>query len=180
MNFEELTRLAMDAGFTHVAPLDVYTIDLKAEVRDMCASGGCGKYGACWSCPPACGTLEQAASRIARFDRGILVQSTAKLADDFDYDGIQALSRTHARRFAALARQMRLLCARTLPLSAGPCLVCRRCTCPDRPCRYPSRRISAMEAYGLLVSDVCVRSGLAYNYGPGTMTYTSCILYSEE
>lgn len=75
---------------------------------------------------------------------------------------------------------MRLLCARTLPLSAGPCLVCRRCTCPDRPCRYPSRRISAMEAYGLLVSDVCVRSGLAYNYGPGTMTYTSCILYSEE
>ena len=126
------------------------------------------------------GTLEQAASRIARFDRGILVQSTAKLADDFDYDGIQALSRTHAQRFAALARQMRLLCTRTLPLSAGPCLVCRRCTCPDRPCRYPSRRISAMEAYGLLVSDVCVRSGLAYNYGPGTMTYTSCILYSEE
>ena len=136
--------------------------------------------GAGYSLPAACGTLEQAASRIARFDRGILVQSTAKLADDFDYDGIQALSRTHARRFAALARQMRLLCARTLPLSAGPCLVCRRCTCPDRPCRYPSRRISAMEAYGLLVSDVCVRSGLAYNYGPGTMTYTSCILYSEE
>ena len=146
----------------------------------MCAADRCGKWGRCWSCPPACGTLEQAASRIARFDRGILVQSTAKLADDFDYDGIQALSRTHARRFAALARQMRLLCARTLPLSAGPCLVCRRCTCPDRPCRYPSRRISAMEAYGLLVSDVCVRSGLAYNYGPGTMTYTSCILYSEE
>ena len=114
------------------------------------------------------------------YSEGILVQSTAKLADDFDYDGIQALSRTHAQRFAALARQMRLLCTRTLPLSAGPCLVCRRCTCPDRPCRYPSRRISAMEAYGLLVSDVCVRSGLAYNYGPGTMTYTSCILYSEE
>lgn len=146
----------------------------------MCAADRCGKWGRCWSCPPACGTLEQAASRIARFDRGILVQSTAKLADDFDYDGIQALSRTHAQRFAALARQMRLLCTRTLPLSAGPCLVCRRCTCPDRPCRYPSRRISAMEAYGLLVSDVCVRSGLAYNYGPGTMTYTSCILYSEE
>ena len=177
---ERLMTLAKENGFSHWAPANLSAFRPLPSVREMCAADRCGKWGRCWSCPPACGTLEQAASRIAHFDRGILVQSTAKLADDFDYDGIQALSRTHARRFAALARQMRLLCTRTLPLSAGPCLVCRRCTCPDRPCRYPSRRISAMEAYGLLVSDVCVRSGLAYNYGPGTMTYTSCILYSEE
>ena len=157
----DFLSLAAEGGFSHCAPLCMAAAVPRREVRGMCAADRCGKWGRCWSCPPACGTLEQAASRIARFDRGILVQSTAKLADDFDYDGIQALSRT-------------------LPLSAGPCLVCRRCTCPDRPCRYPSRRISAMEAYGLLVSDVCVRSGLAYNYGPGTMTYTSCILYSEE
>ena len=177
---ETLMALAAENGFSHWAAADMSALTPRQDVRDMCRADRCGRWNASWSCPPACGTLEQAASRIARFDRGILVQSTAKLADDFDYDGIQALSRTHAQRFAALARQMRLLCTRTLPLSAGPCLVCRRCTCPDRPCRYPSRRISAMEAYGLLVSDVCVRSGLAYNYGPGTMTYTSCILYSEE
>lgn len=176
----DYVKLALELGFSHAAKLTMQALTPMAQVRDMCSADRCQSFGRRWSCPPACGTLEQAASRIARFDRGILVQSTAKLADDFDYDGIQALSRTHAQRFAALARQMRLLCTRTLPLSAGPCLVCRRCTCPDRPCRYPSRRISAMEAYGLLVSDVCVRSGLAYNYGPGTMTYTSCILYSEE
>ena len=37
-----------------------------------------------------------------------------------------------------------------------------------------------MEAYGLFVSDMCMRSGLAYNYGPRTMTYTSCVLYNKE
>lgn len=37
-----------------------------------------------------------------------------------------------------------------------------------------------MEAYGLFVSDICARSGLAYNYGPRTMTYTSCVLYNKE
>lgn len=172
--------LAGENGFSHAAPLCMAAALPRREVREMCAADRCGKWGKCWSCPPACGTIEQAAAQIGRFSRGILVQSTAALADEFDYDGIQALSREHARRFAGLARQMRLLCTWTLPLSAGPCLVCRRCTCPDRPCRYPSRRISAMEAYGLLVSEVCLRSGLAYNYGPGTMTYTSCILYSEE
>ena len=50
----------------------------------------------------------------------------------------------------------------------------------NRPCRYPTKRLSSMEAYGLLVSDVCTRSGLAYNYGARTMTYTSCVLYNKE
>jgi hypothetical protein len=33
-----------------------------------------------------------------------------------------------------------------------------------------------MEAYGLLVSDVCQKAGLPYYYGKQTITYTSCIL----
>ena len=43
-----------------------------------------------------------------------------------------------------------------------------------------TKRLSSMEAYGLFVSDICTRSGLAYNYGPRTMTYTSCVLYNKE
>ena len=66
------------------------------------------------------------------------------------------------------------------PLTAGCWTVCAKCTYPDKPCRYPSKRLSSMEAFGLFVSDICARSGLGYNYGPRTMTYTSCLLYSEE
>ena len=66
------------------------------------------------------------------------------------------------------------------PLTAGCCTICAKCTYPDKPCRYPSKRLSSMEAFGLFVSDICARSGLGYNYGPRTMTYTSCLLYSEE
>ena len=40
--------------------------------------------------------------------------------------------------------------------------------------------MASMEAYGLLVSDVCRRSGLGYYYGTGTMTYTSCVLYKTK
>lgn len=66
------------------------------------------------------------------------------------------------------------------PLEAGCCTICAKCTYPDKPCRYPSKRLSSMEAFGLFVSDICARSGLGYNYGTRTMTYTSCLLYSEE
>ena len=37
-----------------------------------------------------------------------------------------------------------------------------------------------MEAYGLLVSRICLSSGLKYNYGPGTISFTSCILFEKE
>ena len=101
-------------------------------------------------------------------------------SDDFDYESIAATERAHKRRFADFARQMRRLYPGCLPLTAGSCTLCARCTYPDRPCRYPTKRLSSMEAYGLLVSDICTRSGLAYNYGPRTMTYTSCVLYNKE
>ena len=108
---------------------------------------------------------------------GILVQSTAELADEFDYQGIMRLTEEHKRRFADFARQARLVYPDCLPLTAGTCMLCRTCTYPDRPCRYPNRRLSSMEAYGLFVSDVCTKSGLSYNYGPRTLTFTSCVLY---
>ena len=66
-----------------------------------------------------------------------------------------------------------------LPLTAGSCTICRSCTCPEKPCRFPNKMLSSMEAYGLLVSEVCKDAGLAYYYGPGTLTYSACILTKE-
>lgn len=43
MNYEELKNLALESGFTHAAPLDTATIELKQDVRDMCAQG-CQQY----------------------------------------------------------------------------------------------------------------------------------------
>ena len=172
--------LAAQNGFSHWAQLNMAAAVPLEAVRDMCASGRCGRYGHNWACPPGCGSIEAAARRIAGFDAGILVQTTGTLRDDFDYESIAATERAHKRRFADFARQMRRTCPSCLPLTAGSCTLCARCTYPDRPCRYPTKRLSSMEAYGLFVSDICMRSGLAYNYGPRTMTYTSCVLYNKE
>ena len=105
------------------------------------------------------------------------MQSTAQLEDEFDYTGMTALLEAHKKRFSTFARQARLLYPHCLPLTAGTCTLCHTCTYPDHPCRHPKQRLSSMEAYGLFVSDVCVRSNLAYNYGPRTLTYTACVLY---
>ena len=64
-----------------------------------------------------------------------------------------------------------------LMLGTGGCNVCKECTYPDNPCRFPKKRISSMEAYGLVVNDVCKANDIPYYYGKDTLTYIGCILF---
>ena len=173
----DLLTLAREVGFSQCAAVNMDALEPLKAVRDMCEADRCGRYGKSWSCLPACGTLEQARAQIQRYSQGILVQSTAQLEDEFDYTGMTALSEAHKKRFLTFARQARLLYPQCLPLTAGTCTLCHACTYPKRPCRHPKQRLSSMEAYGLFVSDVCIRSNLDYNYGPCTLAYTACVLY---
>ena len=173
---EELLALAKQSGFSQAATLDASVLEARTEVRDMCAADRCHAYGRSWSCPPACGTLEQCQAQMHRYKRGILLQTTGDMDDDFDVDALYETEQRHKDSFSTLVRQIRILHPNCLPLTAGTCTLCRKCTYPDRPCRFPKKRFSSMEAYGLLVSDVCLKSGLKYYYGPKTITYTSCIL----
>ena len=56
---ENLIATALEHGFSHCAPLRVATIEVMGEVRQMCAADKCHAYNRSWSCPPACGTLEE-------------------------------------------------------------------------------------------------------------------------
>ena len=173
---EELLALAKQSGFSQAAALDASALEARTEVRDMCAADRCHAYGRSWSCPPACGTLEQCQAQMHRYKRGILLQTTGDMEDDFDVEALYETEQRHKASFTTLVRQIRTLYPNCLPLTAGTCTLCRKCTYPERPCRFPKKRFSSMEAYGLLVSDVCLKSGLKYYYGPKTITYTSCIL----
>ena len=43
-----------------------------------------------------------------------------------------------------------------------------------------AKALSAMEGYGLLVSQVCQDNDLKYYYGPNTVTYTALFLIKEH
>ncbi len=173
---DELTALAKEAGFTYAATLDMDSLEFMEEVRSMCSADRCKSYGKSWSCPPAIGSVERAKERAEAYHRGIIVQTAGTLADSFDMDGTAAIMKRHRKNFDTLVRQVKYFYPDCLPMGAGTCRICRSCTYPDRPCRHPDKMISSMEAYGLLVSDVAIRSGLKYNYGENTMCFTSCVL----
>ncbi|MCI8506717.1 MAG: DUF2284 domain-containing protein [Lachnospiraceae bacterium] len=171
-----IVKRAAEFGFDQAAPLDCGTIMLLPEVRDMCKTGSCGQYGKNWSCPPACGELARCREQVSTYGTGILVQTVGKLEDSLDYEGMKEAEGRHKEAFLTMADWLRETFPDMLPLGSGCCTLCKVCSFPDAPCRFPGKRVSSMEAYGILVSGLCEKNGVRYYYGPGTIAYTGCYL----
>ena len=75
MELEELKNIGNSIGFFKVEELNIDKIKLLPEVRQMCSTDKCHMYGRNWSCPPACGTLEECAADISGYKKGIIVQT---------------------------------------------------------------------------------------------------------
>jgi predicted metal-binding protein len=174
---ESAREIAAACGFTHMGALDPVTIDLRMEVRAACAENKCGSYGTNWACPPGCGTLDECRKNINMYSCGLIVQTTGILSDPFDGEGVQRASDTHAEAFGKFCKAIRKISPDALMLNTGPCKQCAKCTYPDAPCRFPEKMVSSMEAYGMIVSDVCKAHGLPYYYGQNTLTYNACVLF---
>ena len=175
-DMDRLVRLAIGAGFTHAGPLDPSTIVLRDEVRGMCSANRCGAYGRNWSCPPACGELGALRASISGYRAGILVQTVGELEDEFDGEGMMEAEAAHRQHLFALKALLLPEWPGLLALGAGACRFCAKCTCPEAPCRFPDKRISSMEAYGMLVLEVCKANGMQYYYGKTAIAYTGCFL----
>lgn len=173
---EELKKFALQCGFTHAGELDLKALVFMPEVREMCRAARCRAYGKNWRCPPACGSIEEAAARAAKYSFGMLVQTVGRTEDDFDYETMEKAGKEHAASFVKMMRELKKKYPDILGMGAGTCARCNPCTYPDAPCRFPEDSYSSMEAYGLWVSKVCELSGIPYYYGPNTIAYTSCYL----
>ncbi|MDR1067666.1 MAG: DUF2284 domain-containing protein, partial [Clostridiales Family XIII bacterium] len=102
-----LLREALAAGFSQAAELNMAALEFMPEVREMCGADHCRQYGTNWRCPPACGSIEEAAARAAQYSSGILVQTIGVLEDDFDYETMLATGEKHKANFAALVEQVK-------------------------------------------------------------------------
>ncbi|MDR1088960.1 MAG: DUF2284 domain-containing protein [Coriobacteriales bacterium] len=179
MNTERAGTLAKQSGFAVVGPLDVGALSFRQDVRDMCTPELCPEgYGQSWSCPPAVPALEELSVRARAFTEGILVQTIGELEDPFDFETVMETSALHAEHFMELTDRLGAETERPLlALGAGACKRCASCTYPDAPCALPDKQIVSMEASGLLVNQVCEDSGISYNNGENTITFTSCCLF---
>lgn len=176
MGNNDFVQMAKDFGFTNVVALDVTTLEFLDEVRDMCSSDTCRQYDRNWTCPPACGTIEECQQKAETYGKGIIVQTTGTLDDPFDYERMMELQDVHQKKMLEFSRKLKGNGQDILPLGAGACTLCSECTYPNAPCANPEDAMVSMEAYGIFVSDLCSKNNIAYNYGEGTLTYVGLYL----
>ena len=166
---------AKKLGFDTAVVMDPWSLEVRADVRDMCAADKCGAYGRNWTCPPAVGTLEECAARLSQHKTGLLLQTVGRMEKPIDSRCYRETERRHSENLRVLTKEIRRVHPSALSLGAGGCRVCRRCAYPES-CRFPEQAMSSMEAYGLFVTQVCRDAGVAYHHGERTITYTACIL----
>ncbi|WP_347565023.1 DUF2284 domain-containing protein [Lactonifactor sp. BIOML-A7] len=176
IDFETLDARGKNAGFTHTGPLDCHTIRLLPEVREMCAANKCHQYNKNWTCPPGCGSLEECEGKVRKYQKGLIVQTVGELEDNMDGEGMMETEARHKEAFLRLMEDLKKDYPDLLAIGAGCCTRCKTCTYPDAPCRFPDKKVSSMEAYGMLVSQICKDNSLPYYYGDCTIAYTSCFL----
>lgn len=87
--FTKAKEKAEALGFVHVTELKREALVFHEEVRAMCRAERCHNYNKTWSCPPACGTLDEISERIEPFAEGILVETIGEMEDEFDYEAIE-------------------------------------------------------------------------------------------
>ena len=177
IKMNDLINILKECGFDTVVQLDVSTLKVLPEVRQMCEVNTCGAYNKRWSCPPGCGSIEECENKMKRFSHGILVQTVGDIEDSLDWEGMMEVKSAHDKRFIEGTKRLHKEVPELLSLGDGSCSLCKDCTYPDKPCRFPDIQSASMEAFGLFVSDVCKKNNVAYNYGPGKMCYTGCYLY---
>lgn len=81
---ECVLELGKELGFEEAVSMDTTLLKPMEMVRGSCEADRCHAYGKNWTCPPACGTLEECSSRLKKYPYGVLVQTVGILKKEID------------------------------------------------------------------------------------------------
>ncbi|NLT68153.1 MAG: DUF2284 domain-containing protein [Acidobacteria bacterium] len=177
---EALITIALESGASGAAVLDTSVIEFHEEFRKACERNFCGKYDTNWMGPPAIGPIEVLKRRALNYRQGLLLQSVHSVKSSFDIKGMIAKAAVHEAIFRTLLDRIRQEYPSEdfLPLNAGCCSICEKCSYPGEPCRNPDRAVASVEAYGMDVIALQKKAGVRYYHGKEAVCYVGLILFN--
>lgn len=176
----EVEEIIARQGFDCTGTCPASELVVREEVRAMCAADKCHVYNTSWACPPACGDIYDFERRMHEYTYCTVVQTVMQLEDEFDGETIMEAQKVQMERYFKMLDDFEAagLSAEVMTLASGHCRLCKTCTYPDAPCRFPDKRPVSMEAAGIYVAEACTKAGIPYNHGKNTIAYSSCVLYN--
>lgn len=179
---EDLLKIILGLGADKAGAVPVTDIDFDPAFRDFCARNVCGVYGHNWMCPPHVGEIEDLIAQARQYRTALVYQMVVPLGEGRDYASMMASGAGLNQLTMALRRKFTELGLTTcLFLGAGGCRICPRCAIQDnQPCRYPDLAMSSLEAYGVNVSTLAQKAGMAYRSDGNTAAFFGAVLLREQ
>lgn len=147
------------------------------EVRMFCEKNNCGMYGTSWACPPAIGSIEECKKMCGSFENAFIFTTVTKLKKKYDTAEWLKSRKVHEAITDKVAKIFRSKLKKTLILSTEGCSICKKCTYPEKPCRFPDRMHPATESFGIMVIQLAPLCNIKYNNGLDTITYFSMVFF---
>ena len=177
---EQLIRIAQEAGF-QAAVIAVEEIPVNGSFRKYCEENRCGKYDANYSCPPACGTVEEVHQRLLAEEKALVLQMIYEIGSYENKEAIQCGREKLNKAVLDVAEQLRQKGLHCLSLGYGGCTFCDPCRqTQGLPCILPEKRISCMSAYCIDVAKLAERCGMEFDWIPEKLFMFGMIAFSEK
>ena len=163
-------------GANKVSVIDAMDVVTNVSFRDMCKSNACGMYGKCWTCPPDCGEIGELIKSLGKYSKVLVFQTVGKLEDSYDFEGMTEHKKSFVKTVCKVREMLESEGIEALVLGAGGCGICTRCSKRDNePCRFPTKAIYSLEAYGIDVYALSKSADMKYINGQNTVTYFSAV-----
>ena len=166
-------------GAYRVGVVPVEKIEFEPSFRSLCESNACGRYGKSWMCPPHIGKIEDLIAKASSYRLALVYQVVGQLEDSFDIEGMLEAG----NRISNLTERIRSdlnFQPTDLQLGVG-CRLCEVCAVEEnKPCRFPDRATSSLEAYGVNVSKLAPKAGMKYINGPDTVTNFGAVFFNDS
>lgn len=175
---ENWTARAAELGFSAAAWVDTKDIPFEPAFLQCCEENLCGKYGANYACPPACGTPYEMIGRIRAGSRALVLQTLWEIDNPMDGTKTKPAKREHNRMERALLAEMQEAYPETFMVGSSCCDLCPRCAVVDgKPCLIPEKKFSCMSAYCVFVRKLAELCGMDYDCGRGLIAFFGlCVL----
>ena len=179
MTNSELIKLGNEAGL-RAAVISARDIPVDGSFRKFCEDNLCGKYNANYSCPPACGTVEEVHGRLLSADKVLVLQSIQEIGSYENKEAILKSKKSLNLTVLRLTEDLRKNGADCFCLGYGGCPLCDPCKQVEgNPCAFPEKRISCMSAYCIDVGKLAAKCDMEFAWVPEKLFLFGMIVFNK-
>ena len=172
MTDHDMIQYAYEEGFAAAQIVDTSNIVFDPSFRSYCEENLCGQYGANYSCPPDCGSVDVMKQRILSHKKALVLQTIWEVSDYSDMQVIKPAKASHNAAQIRLMKRFRAEGCDGFLVGASGCALCSPCKLAlKEPCSFPENRYSCMSAYCIFVKKLTDACGIEYDCGDNLLAF---------